>query len=98
MVNDPSMAAGGLNTKTIISLTAALATSSSFMSFLGLLMESGHTWNMQRPHTAVLRSVSIWGVKVPCRGDLSRTFSLILPHEHFQEQFCFTRKSSEYSY
>lgn len=40
MVNDPSMAAGGLNIKNAIALaTAALPTSSSFMSLLGFLIE-----------------------------------------------------------
>lgn len=40
MVNDPSMAAGGLNTKNIIALaTAALPTSASFVPLLELLIE-----------------------------------------------------------
>lgn len=51
--NDPSMTAGGLNTKNIIALTtAALPTSSSFMSLLGFLIEfRTHTEPAETSHS-----------------------------------------------
>lgn len=52
-VNDPSMAAGGLNTKNLIALTtAALPTSASFMSLLGFLIEfRTHMENAETSHS-----------------------------------------------
>lgn len=54
--------------------------------------------HMQRTHTTALISLSAWWVKVPLRGDRSRGVISLFPDQHFQEQFCFIKKSNEWSY